>query len=83
MSAVISASIQISIHALRKESDLVGNLIRAGHSISIHALRKESDAVDDDSGGFDDISIHALRKESDFQCAHTVEHRPDFNPRSP
>ena len=34
----------ISIHALRKESDLQGMVPDAGHhEISIHALRKESD----------------------------------------
>ena len=33
----------ISIHALRKESDLLRERRNAGHVISIHALRKESD----------------------------------------
>ena len=34
----------ISIHALRKESDAAHPRRRTGHGISIHALRKESDA---------------------------------------
>ena len=56
----------ISIHALRKESDIDnGGILRCGLDISIHALRKESDGI----GGFEHlvpaISIHALRKESD------------------
>ena len=33
----------ISIHALRKESDLNGTVITYNPEISIHALRKESD----------------------------------------
>ena len=40
----------ISIHALRKESDRIHQLVKILVVISIHALRKESD----DSGGFDD-----------------------------
>ena len=52
--------------------------------ISIHALRKESDPVVENRARLTiRISIHALRKESDLQCAHPVEHRSDFNPRSP
>ncbi len=35
---------QISIHALRKESDLVLMDLEWKETISIHALRKESDA---------------------------------------
>ena len=35
----------ISIHALRKESDAGGPHGRVGHEISIHALRKESDFI--------------------------------------
>ena len=57
---------QISIHALREESDRQcrGWMFGTG-IISIHALREESDRV----GGFQHliptISIHALREESD------------------
>ena len=55
----------ISIHALRKESDMLQ--IHAGHlrTISIHALRKESDQQVIDKANNLLISIHALRKESD------------------
>ena len=55
----------ISIHALRKESDIEAVESRETHDISIHALRKESD---DSSSAYSpppSISIHALRKESD------------------
>ena len=37
------AGIRISIHALRKESDILNYLISSDFVISIHALRKESD----------------------------------------
>ena len=58
----------ISIHALREESDVA----KKGYydieiTISIHALREESDeAYNSLIGAVDDISIHALREESDF-----------------
>ena len=57
--------IQISIHALRKESDKpsVDNVLC--FHISIHALRKESDLFPRRSICDCRISIHALRKESD------------------
>ena len=55
----------ISIHALRKESDFGFRGSVAGKHISIHALRKESDIHADAGLGRVDISIHALRKESD------------------
>ena len=35
--------IDISIHALRKESDDISYVFRGNKTISIHALRKESD----------------------------------------
>ena len=38
-----SDNYDISIHALRKESDDSHRVTRATDSISIHALRKESD----------------------------------------
>ena len=59
----------ISIHALRKESDipLHGWFSRRIH-ISIHALRKESDRPAFRLRPCDGISIHALRKESDPTC---------------
>ncbi len=36
--------LQISIHALRKESDNIDMMVINSLEISIHALRKESDA---------------------------------------
>ena len=56
---------QISIHALRKESDQEITVDDANDKISIHALRKESDTLSDLLAGCLVISIHALRKESD------------------
>ena len=74
----------ISIHALRKESDVAYPKVRTIiFDISIHALRKESD------GGArlvvppERISIHALRKESDGVVLGAVPGQSDFNPRSP
>ena len=55
----------ISIHALREESDYIGARYVPVFAISIHALREESDWVKTltcDNGA---ISIHALREESD------------------
>ena len=60
----------ISIHALRKESDRGERLLRILRGISIHALRKESDRhhrIREERAG---ISIHALRKESDRAAGH-------------
>ena len=39
------AEADISIHALRKESDQGGESLSYARVISIHALRKESDAM--------------------------------------
>ena len=36
--------LEISIHALREEGDLVAVLADAAHGISIHALREEGDS---------------------------------------
>ena len=57
--------LDISIHALRKESDRMVRPIRLITPISIHALRKESDRLVNILVISDTISIHALRKESD------------------
>ena len=43
MSLILAPFLVISIHALRKESDIMRHLIFRLHDISIHALRKESD----------------------------------------
>ena len=56
---------RISIHALRKESDIIGIMSQKVVIISIHALRKESDPDSFINQAFKGISIHALRKESD------------------
>ena len=57
---------KISIHALRKESDIHAYAGLGRVNISIHALRKESDVhVVVQRGRAHGISIHALRKESD------------------
>ena len=57
---------RISIHALRKESDVPFRVYQMlNYSISIHALRKESDLPLFVKLLQLAISIHALRKESD------------------
>ena len=62
----------ISIHALRKESDIPNYLISSDFVISIHALRKESDRFRDDVQSGISISIHALRKESDMLAVSVI-----------
>ena len=68
-----SFTVTISIHALRKESDVVSEEDAAKAVISIHALRKESDLLHGllrvESPR---ISIHALRKESDHRPAKCI-----------
>ena len=59
----------ISIHALRKESDGRWNSGDRHAIISIHALRKESDWAERRISAGQQISIHALRKESDSRGA--------------
>ena len=59
--------IQISIHALRKESDRGERGQTVFGRISIHALRKESDSHKEPADTLVLISIHALRKESDIK----------------
>ena len=55
----------ISIHALREESDDKNRRMSRHYVISIHALREESDGVRRACDGQQFISIHALREESD------------------
>ena len=74
---------QISIHALRKESDGVRGFQHFIPLISIHALRKESDAFVTASCNTITISIHALRKESDLSGKISSKIIRYFNPRSP
>ena len=58
---------QISIHALREESDIKLAMFYVYHLlISIHALREESDSSYIKCSKCNRISIHALREESDF-----------------
>ena len=81
----LCAFFQISIHALRMESDDYSNFISyRPRGISIHALRMESDIIificQD---GRYDISIHALRMESDFPTCTPPFLAKHFYPRSP
>ena len=74
---------EISIHALREESDLVQQPVVGVHRISIHALREESDSMLRSFIGFSLISIHALREESDWPLRPGQRAGSYFNPRSP
>ena len=57
----------ISIHALREESDAIMSVIDSNKfNISIHALREESDELLYNDKFKINISIHALREESDI-----------------
>ena len=62
------SGVQISIHALREESDTFNvAFLHLPVSISIHALREESDYQRYCDGFIMVISIHALREESDVR----------------
>ena len=75
---------QISIHALREESDGHFLYLRRTKEISIHALREESDRLYMSlMGHFPDISIHALREESDRNRRNIRYILAHFYPRSP
>ena len=73
----------ISIHALRKESDVLLGVPFLRFLISIHALRKESDKKSSRKMLGYMISIHALRKESDTMWDGLAAALSHFNPRSP
>ena len=60
-----SPFVDISIHALREESDKSPEYTNPYTHISIHALREESDVCEASFTGELVISIHALREESD------------------
>ena len=75
--------VEISIHALRKESDRRLRVPPARPAISIHALRKESDKTAEGTPCGITISIHALRKESDDRRPCVAAAYQYFNPRSP
>ena len=80
---VIGDVTDISIHALRVESDWRHIQSAFIPGISIHALRVESDIKTIDDLIRVCISIHALRVESDSIGAEKPGGKPDFNPRSP
>ena len=83
-SGLIVSGDVISIHALRKESDLhCDELTFRAELISIHALRKESDSSVARLRNSSYISIHALRKESDHAPPNRSHPQVYFNPRSP
>ena len=74
----------ISIHALRKESDvrlcLVVTVLPLFQStLSVRRATGFNQSAED----LESISIHALRKESDVAVAVAVIAYKDFNPRSP
>ena len=81
----------ISIHALREESDVKKLVIWSYvNGISIHALREESDPGSEVNDKLRDISIHALREESDagsqiealgrqFISIHALREESDLN----
>ena len=72
----VQQSVEISIHALRKESDKGLQGLHRQDTISIHALRKESDQTLRHIEDGHMISIHALRKESDVaKSPHAVQRR--------
>ena len=79
----ITAMYEISIHALRKESDPFRQFLVREFKISIHALRKESDRLFRIHRLEFLISIHALRKESDARGGIATVIIINFNPRSP
>ena len=74
---------EISIHALREESDPVKRRNHIRNCISIHALREESDGLTIKGAGAGRISIHALREESDPASPRWLQCRRNFYPRSP
>ena len=81
---VAAVAEDISIHALREESDMRGAMAMDGRMlISIHALREESDPRVGCTAQSNVISIHALREESDPGRCPVRWIRCYFNPRSP
>ena len=83
-SLIVRGQVGISIHALRKESDIQAreSAITA-YEFQSTLSRKESDPAFYWNAKSQEISIHALRKESDFACAGILPLHPYFNPRSP
>ena len=77
--------VQISIHALREEGDILCNCRKKGDVlISIHALREEGDgATVAEATAKYEISIHALREEGDCPTGHRRPSWQNFYPRPP
>ena len=78
-----SATIRISIQALRGEGDVSPPGDRQAEVISIHALRGEGDRSGGDLRIRQRISIHALRGEGDMFLPVRLLAVLNFNPRPP
>ena len=79
-----TSTIDISIHALRKESDVDAVLVTpscGGFQSTLSVRRATPDHLPRRIRG--DISIHALRKESDPRSCSRQTSAANFNPRSP
>ena len=76
---------QISIHALRKESDRHPDRLDGQQAIFQSTLSvRRATATSDHHADLVAISIHALRKESDMDAwINVIPSMQDFNPRSP
>ena len=73
----------ISIHALRKESDLPEINIVATYKFQSTLSVRRATCFIRRIVADDPISIHALRKESDMSHDFTGSQPDNFNPRSP
>ena len=74
----------ISIHALRKESDINVVVIKSMRFTFQSTLSvRRATRADRAAGVCLEISIHALRKESDPPPSGLVSLMANFNPRSP
>ena len=75
---------QISIHALREESDLLRQILQILSIIFQSTLSvRRATPVTEKVNAVAAISIHALREESDNIISTSINIRHDFNPRSP
>ena len=75
---------EISIHALRKESDSADNYIIPHHKISIHALRKESDNWRSTGKGPPYLFQSTLSvRRATYRAMLNASPNGHFNPRSP
>ena len=76
---------QISIHALREESDYIvltetASILEFQSTLSV---RRATCATHTPQCSRTNISIHALREESDKKPLGQYVHQANFNPRSP